>query len=152
MPEDQVNPQINQNNLFPLIMERLNIDINEKFQIKYKDSNVVLEGVVCKFTDSDLLISVKNTWLPVVQVFLIYLTYLLNGTFEIVKLPYKPKVGQRFYTYRGEDWIIENYEWADTAYDKILFSAGCVFKTAKEAAEAFPEIYKKITGEKHDAG
>lgn len=75
---------------------------------------------------------------------------LLNGTDEIVKLPWKPKAGEQYYSfgsrYIGDPsiWIIVDAIWNGVAYDVAMFDKGWVYRTRAEAEAALPKVASEI--------
>lgn len=73
---------------------------------------------------------------------------LLIGSYEIVKLPWKPKYGDKYYTYytNGEEWLIWDSTWSGDVSDYARLKSGIVFRTSQEALNALPQRYKELTG------
>ena len=66
----------------------------------------------------------------------VILKRLLMGDARIVKLPWKPKMGERYYAsdiFDRDLW--DYYLWDDDERDEELYKRGLVFKTKKEAIE-----------------
>ena len=59
---------------------------------------------------------------------------ILMGDIRIVKLPWKPKTGEKYYIPNIFNWNSYNYYlWVDDERDKELYKRGLVFKTKEEA-------------------
>lgn len=71
---------------------------------------------------------------------------LIYGSFDIIKLPWKPKVGNTFWSYYCEDFKVDDYTWSGNAGDYMRLKCGIVFRTEQEALEARPAKYKELTG------
>ena len=61
-------------------------------------------------------------------------------TKELVKLKWKPKVGEIFYTIAGNTcsnniFFVESYKWVDDSRDNELYSRRIVFKTKEKCQE-----------------
>lgn len=69
---------------------------------------------------------------------------LLNGKDEIIKLPWKPKVDETYYSFyyrqKDETWVVTGILWDNDVVDNALFKAGWIFKTEDDAREALPSI------------
>ena len=64
------------------------------------------------------------------------LKFLLMGNVRIVKLPWKPKMGERYYVSDIFDRdLFDYYLWDDDERDEELYKRGLVFKTKEEAIE-----------------
>ena len=69
---------------------------------------------------------------------------LLCGEVEIVKLPWKPKEGEKYwgfwYSSLNDAWILCLYTWGNNPTDFAFYKAGWVFHTKKEAESALPKV------------
>lgn len=127
------------------IAEMLNVDWGKQF--KLKDSDGKLSKNTFYFTEYDLRevmddeILTKNAAKA--------LEGLLNGTLEVFKLPYKPKIGDKFY-YIVPNGIIYSSVFTDCCFDLILWHLGLCYPSEKEAEndkDRAVEIYSKILEE-----
>lgn len=78
------------------------------------------------------------------------LANLLTGTYEIVKLPWKPKGGDSYWYY-SEFYILEKSVWDGALFDLALYKLGKIYRTREEAeahaaedASYWNEIRKEI--------
>lgn len=71
---------------------------------------------------------------------------LLIGKKEIIKLPWRPKPGEYYYTYNSL-WEIISVSWRDDLYDLCWQKLDLVFRTEEEALKERPHIYEEWTGE-----
>lgn len=124
--------------LIPEIARMLGVELHEEFKIKGYD------GLTYKFVDYGLQLSSQNdigiTAIPTN----VALENLLNGNDEIIKLPWKPKVDETYYSFsyrqKDETWVVTGILWDNDVVDNALFKAGWIFKTEDEAREALPSI------------
>lgn len=67
---------------------------------------------------------------------------LLCGEAEIVKLPWKPKIGEYYYTFSISvgKWIVHLLWWIDSPNDYALLDKGWVFRTKEEAEDALTKV------------
>lgn len=69
---------------------------------------------------------------------------LLCGEVEIVKLPWKPKEGETYWTFILYDSDIrlgiEPHKWLDDISDFALFKAGWIYRSQEEAEAALPAV------------
>lgn len=84
----------------------------------------------------------KEGWLPAIYQFL----DLIKGELEIVKLPWKPKEGDRYYFPVDGFTITSCAIWCDSTLEYALKEAGMIFKTKEECEAALPELRKKYLG------
>ena len=71
---------------------------------------------------------------------------LVMGKDEIVKLPWKPKKGEDYYTFSGSDdsWHVSQQHWTCHPFDLALFEKGWVYRTRAEAEAALPTVVKEM--------
>ena len=67
---------------------------------------------------------------------------LLCGDAEIVKIPWKPKKDEDYYTFGGSDgsWRVSQQHWTYHPFDLALFEKGWVYRTRAEAKSALPKV------------
>ena len=129
-------------NLIPEIARMLGVEIGEEFKVEgydeltYRfagdglkltyDNNIELSDIACKAAFAALL----------------------NGKDEIVKLPWKPKKGEKYwgflYSQRNDAWLLCLYTWGNTPEDFSFYKAGWVFRTREEAKAALPAVAKEM--------
>lgn len=74
------------------------------------------------------------------------LQYLLKNPNDIIKLPFKPKYGDKYWSYVTPKFNIIGSIWTDNVRDFALLKCGCVFRTKAEAIAALPAKHKELTG------
>ena len=131
-------------NLIPKIAEMLGVEIGEEFQIRKFCYESPLPDKF-KFEDNKLIVeqgygaSAEGT-----------LRDLLGGMSEIVKLPFEPKEGDKYwYVYWGTEHIRVTalpFEDDDMHYHHKY--CGNCFRTEAEAEREKYNIYEKLTGRK----
>ena len=126
-------------NLIPEIAKMLGVELGEVFKIKgyeewfYKFDN----DRVLMFKHND---DVKMSVAPV-SVYVAFLA-LLRGECEIIKLPWKPKKGDAYYTFeifRGK-WVVRSLWWTGAPCNYALLDKGWVFRTKEEAEDALTKV------------
>ena len=130
-------------NLIPEIARMLGVELGEEFKIKgYDDSNTR----TYKFTAQGL--RVKLVEHPEATEFnaLAAFNSLLVGDIEIVKLPWKPKKGETYYTFvlmvvlMGDKWVVRSSRWGGLPNEYALLDKGWAFRTEAEAQDALPKV------------
>lgn len=127
-------------NLIPEIAKLLGVEIGEEFKVKGYDE------LTCMITDDKGLIAVDGMpgagWAPANVLFVA----LLNGNKEIVKLPWKPKKGECYYTFEllGDKWVVRSSWWTGSPYGHALSDKGWIYRTREEAEAALPAVAKEI--------
>nr|DAE34246.1 MAG TPA: hypothetical protein [Caudoviricetes sp.] len=131
-------------NLIPQIAHMLGVELGEEFKIGgYDDSNTR----TYKFTAQGL--RVKLVEHPEATEFnaLAALNSLLVGDIEIVKLPWKPKMDERYWTFGlGVDgkWIVIARRWEGYPCEFLLVDKGWAYRREKEAKAALPSVAKEL--------
>lgn len=123
-------------NLTPEIAKMLGVELGEEFKIKGYD------GLTYKLTDNGLELTTvdgqKTKWFDHGA-----LNSLLKGKMEIVKLPWKPKFGDRyfgFFEFNGKLMITRYDIWRGTIAEEVQYRCGWVFRTREEAEAALPKV------------
>lgn len=128
-------------NLIPQIAEMLGVEIGEEFKVKGYD------GLTYKLTDNGLELTTvdgqKTKWFDHGA-----LNSLLKGKMEIVKLPWKPTLDERYWTFtvRGylesssRTWTVRPGIWEKHPIDMALLKAGWIYRTRAEAEAALPKV------------
>ena len=120
------------------VARMLGVELGEEFKIKE-----TLTKSVYKLTTSGLLGKCgDNDWKH--ENFA--MIALLIGEYHIIKLPWQPKKGEKYY-YPGDNFQ-EVYadNWEGFATDFAFKEAGMVFRTIQECKAALPELRKKYLG------
>ena len=126
-------------NLIPEIARMLGVEIGEEFKVKGR------EGAIYKFIVDGLLVSYDDaekayiaTHAPLVG--------LVRGDIEIVKLPWKPKKGDAYFTFvlMGDKWAVRSLWWGGFPNEYALLDKGWVYRTCAEAQSALPAVAKEI--------
>ena len=123
-------------NLIPEIARMLGVEIGEEFKIKGR------EGAVYKFIVDGLLVSDDDAE-KVYTATHVPLVGLVRGDIEIVKLPWKPKKGDAYYTFdifRGKWVVVRSSWWTGAPCNYALLDKGWVFRTKEEAEDALPKV------------
>ena len=122
-------------NLIPEIARMLGVEIGEEFKVKGREYifHFVDNGLIAYRTDGSAL-PYENC--------LAHFLWLINGEVEIVKLPWKPKKGEDYYTFGGSDgiWRVSQQHWTCHPFDLALFEKGWVYRTRAEAEAALPAV------------
>ena len=128
-------------NLIPQIAEMLGVKLGEEFKIKG------YEEWVYKF-DNDRVLMFKHNddvKMPVapVSVYVAFLA-LLRGECEIIKLPWKPKKGDAYYTFvlMGDKWGVGvgSFHWGGFPNEYALLDKGWIYRSRAEAQTALPAV------------
>ena len=126
-------------NLIPQIAQMLGVKLGEEFKIKGYE-------LTCKITDDKGLMAADDSsetgWTPANTLFAV----LLNDKDEIVKIPWKPKMYEEYWTFGklGKQWIVGTLIWKELPYEILLLGKGWVYRTRAEAETALPAVAKEM--------
>ncbi len=127
-------------NLIPEIAKMLGVELGEEFKVDKYDE------MTFKFAENMLVARADfkgAKW----GITYVVLSELLGGNVEIIKLPWKPKDNEMYYTfsyaYNPRKWQIGYFSWGSASIDIALFKAGWVYRTKEEAEaeEEFKAVY-----------
>ena len=126
-------------NLIPKIAEMLGVELGEEFKSDTSGDDIfrITESGVWMRKSID-----KEEWLEKPFEFVM----LCNGDAEIIKLPWKPKKGETYYTFEllGGKWIVHLLWWAGSPNGYALLDKGWLFRTQEEAEDALPKVAAEL--------
>ena len=123
-------------NLIPEIARMLGVEIGEEFKV---------EGVAdktYKFIIDELIVcGEKNANHGYVSANMM-LVSLAKGDANLIKLPWKPKKGETYYTFEllGDKWVVRSSRWGGLPNEYALLDKGWVYRTRAEAQAALPAV------------
>ena len=122
-------------NLIPEICKMLGVELGEEFKIKGR------EGAIYKFIVDGLLVSYDDAE-KVYTATQVPLVGLVRGDIEIVKLQWKPKKGDVYFTFdlMGDKWGTHSYWWGGFPDEYALLDKGWVYRSQAEAEAALPKV------------
>lgn len=129
-------------NLIPEIAQMLGVAIGEEFKIKDEDE------LTYRF-DSDGLKLTHDSGIELAQISAnVAFVDLVNGKDEIVKLPWKPKQDETFYTFgihaTENKWVVVSVKWWDNVKNLALYKIGWIYRSQAEAEAALPTVAKEM--------
>lgn len=126
-------------NLIPEIAKMLGVELGEEFEIKGREYifHFVDNGLIAYRTDGSVL-PYENC--------LAHFLWLINGEEEIVKMPWKPKECEDYYTFGKSfgKWSVLKSHWSNHPFDLALLDKGWIFRTYDEAETALPAVAKEM--------
>lgn len=124
-------------NLINEITKMLGVEIGEEFKIRGDDRTcfIDLDGLHLDYHVAD---DEDNAMLR----------DLLCGEVEIIKIPWKPKEGEIFYSFGTiyGKWVVCSDMWAGAPCDYALLDKGWVYHSKQEAEAALPKAAAKFGG------
>ena len=120
-------------NLIPEIAKLLGVELGEEFKVEgdnrtyWFDLDGLHSGEYVAEDEDDAM-----------------LHDLLCGEVEIIKIPWKPKLNERYWTLmsslEGGKLYVLNYMWDNSVIDVALHKVGWVYRTQEEAEAALPAV------------
>ena len=129
-------------NLMPEVAALLGVEIGEEFIIQNADRK---ETVVLAM-DGFHVIQPNDVLGPDHGKLL---SKVLQGLYEVVKLPWEPKVGDKYYAIASTDNkkpYISLYIWRGFVVDYTLWKLEMIYRTEEEARAHMEEDYERLTG------
>lgn len=130
-------------NLIPKLAELLGVEIGEPFEIT---SVIHVKGTYFYFSETELLEHVEGRTPDYAQYRV--LADLIYGDKKVVKLPFEPKKGEKYFVVSVVDMAVRAFAWDGTTSDYCYKACGNCFRTEAEAEKHKYEIYEKLTGKK----
>lgn len=124
-------------NLIPQIAEMLGLQLGEEFKVVSKEGN----EQICNFTMAGLFEHDNQESGSYNKELL---AEIVCNNAKIVKLPWKPKQDEVFYTFgihaTENKWVVVSCKWWDNVKNLALYRLGWIYHSQKEAEAALPNI------------
>ena len=130
-------------NYMPDVAKLLGVELNEEFKLKK-------HAEIYKFTEEGLAYYSNGSreW----RITPFTLNVLLRGEYEVEKLPWKPKDGDKYF-YVCWHYFANGAIFTDSSVFKVMYETECLrvdigncFRTREEAEAAKYEVFKRLTG------
>lgn len=123
-------------NLIPKIAQMLGVEIGEEFKV---------EGVAdktYKFIIDELIVCGEENANHGYVTANMMLASLAKGDAKLIKLPWKPKKGDVYFTFGifGDKWVVRSLWWGGFPEEYALLDRGWVYRSEKEAQAALPKV------------
>jgi hypothetical protein len=128
-------------NLIPEIAKMLGVELGEEFEIKGR------KGLTYKFIIDELIVCNDNNTETAYISANMTLVSLIRGNSEIIKLPWKPKKGELYYSFGFRNcpkWGVSQQNWGNHPCDYALLDKGWIYRTRAEAEAALPAVAKEL--------
>lgn len=126
-------------NLIPEIAKMLGVELGEEFQIDIRSNDIfqITESGIWMKKDVN-----KDEWVEMPFEFMM----LCNGDAVVIKLPWKPKECEDYYTFGKSfgKWSVLKSHWSNHPFDLALLDKGWIFRTYDEAETALPAVAKEM--------
>lgn len=134
-------------NYYKKIAEMLGVELGEEFRLKENKTKNIVRPRYKITQEEGLMYSVNRNEFDRSTILL----PIINGSYSVVKLPWKPKKGDIYWHY-SEAWdegIPCN--WEGGWFDLLLWKEGACFKTKNEADTKGKKIIEQIKKEFEEA-
>lgn len=133
-------------NYYKKIAEMLGVELGEEFSIKNIQTEDINRARYKITQEEGIMYSIdREKWVRSVV-----LMSIINGSYSVVKLPWKPKEGDRYCYYSTKGQV--NYaRWDALCSELILWKLGNCFRTEEEALTKGKEIMEQIQKEYEEA-
>lgn len=126
-------------NCMAAVAKMLGVELGEEFIIENKDRK---ETVVLA-ADGFHVIQPNNVVGPDHGKLL---SKVLQGLYEVKKIPWEPKKDERYYIPSVSNQCVQKYFWHEYTLDFAMKALGMIYRTKEEAEAHFAEDYEKLTG------
>ena len=126
-------------NFMPEIAKMLGVELGEEFIIENKDrkETVVLAADGLHVIQPNNILGPDHGKL---------LSKVLQGLYEVKKLPWEPKKDERYYIPSVSSQCVQKYFWHEYTLDFAMKALGMIYRTKEEAEAHFAEDYERLTG------
>lgn len=134
-------------NYYKKIAEMLGVELGEEFSLKDNKTKDIFRPRYKITQEEGLMYSVnRNEFDGSVS-----LMSIINGSYSVVKLPWKPRNGEQYWYYSEAFQHACSSEWRGSLCDLLYWKSGNFFKTKKEANEKGYAFWKELKKEYEEA-
>lgn len=134
-------------NYYKKIAEMLGVELGEEFSLKDTKTKNIFRPRYKITQEEGLMYSVnRNEFDRSVS-----LMSIINGSFSVVKLPWKPEEGEQYWYYSEAFKHAVSCKWRNSLCDLLYWKSGNFFKTKKEANEKGYAFWKELKKEYEEA-
>ena len=136
-------------NLMPEVLKMLGVTYGEDFKLQALDPELYKNYSF--FFNKDCELFIVNNLNGSTSNYSAMLHSIMRGDYKIIKFPWKPKEGDKYYAIILMGNIkpcIESHHWTDSTKDYALLKLGIIYKTEEEAMAHMKADYEELTGRK----
>lgn len=123
-------------NYMAMVADMLGVELGEKFKVAERG---------CRY-ETVYYFDRNGAWDEDGQVADAIIPALLIGSYEVVKLPWKPKKDENYYYPDVNEKSVGIFDWQGDNFDYAMLALGMCYRTREEAEAHLAEDYKKLTG------
>ena len=129
-------------NLIPEVLKLLDVEYDERFKLTNTDGVITENDVFCFFEHGLSHALQDGEYEDANDI----LYDILAGNYEIVKLPWEPREGERYCYPSVSAKNVDCTNWICCSFDYAMKALGMIYRTKEEAEAHFAEDYEKLTG------
>lgn len=134
-------------NYYKKIAEMLGVELGEEFSIKNIQTEDINRARYKITQEEGIMYSIdREKWVRSVV-----LMSIINGSYSVVKLPWKPKLGEQYWSYSARTKQTCCGMFGEFVEDYAIWKSGNCFKTKEEAETIGKEIMEKLVKEYKEA-
>ena len=133
-------------NLIPEVLKMLGVTYGEDFKLQAPDPELYKNYSF--YFDKDCELYIVNNLNGSTGNFSAMLYSILCGHYKIIKLPWRPKEGDKYYSISLPTKSICVEIWHNETSDYALKALDMVYRSAEEAEAHMAEDYERLTGRK----
>ena len=133
-------------NLTPEVLKMLGVTYGEKFNLQAHDPELYKNYSF--FFDKDCELYIVNNRNRSTSNFSAMLHSIMRGDYKIIKIPWRPKEGDKYYSISLPTKSICVEIWHNETSDYALKALDMVYRSAEEAEAHMAEDYERLTGRK----
>lgn len=134
-------------NYYKKIAEMLGVELGEEFSIKNIQTEDINRARYKITQEEGIMYSIdREKWVRSAVIMSI-----INGSYSVVKLPWKPKNDEKYWYYSETINQATYHKWSFGNYDLCLWKLGNCFRTEEEAEAKGKEIVEQIMKEYKEA-
>ena len=132
-------------NLIPEICKMLSVELGEEFKVRSIFGGSP-NNKIYHFGTKELFYTHEKNQNKIKDEYT--LTELINGDCKIIKLPWKPKKDETFYTFgihaTEDKWVVVSCKWWGNVKNLALYKLGWIYRSQAEAEAALPAVAKEM--------
>lgn len=133
-------------NLMPEVLKMLGVTYGEEFKLQAPDPELYKNYSF--YFDKDCELYIVNNLNRSTSNFSAMLHSILRGYYKIIKIPWRPKEGDKYYSISLSTKSICVEIWHNETSDYALKALDMVYRSAEEAEAHMAEDYERLTGRK----
>lgn len=133
-------------NLMPEVLKMLGVTYGEDFKLQAPDPELYKNYSF--YFDKDCELYIVNNLNGSTGNFSAMLHSIMRGYYKIIKIPWRPKEGDKYYSISLPTKSICVEIWHNETSDYALKALGMVYRSAEEAETHMAEDYERLTGRK----